>query len=252
MSIGGDINGLYNYLTTNVTVVDKLFSNSILSQLFVIVYDKNLSAQQMIKDLGVNKYDINLKDDLDKEKLRLENMEKKLLAKQKKFEDCYIDSIKKRFDLIYPKNMRKFFDDNLLDNLDEENNNIIYEEDSQNFGNKSQNNPNKTRAQVNNYKQTLIEKKKKKNQKDLSFNPEDLKINRLRIRKKKDLIKLRKIKKIKPRVLRRVFIRNKKIRRTRKNKILITKIRSKIKKNVYIMNSALRSRSAGKKHKRIK
>ena len=49
-SINGDINHLYDELISKNSIIDELFSNFVLNNIYMILYDKNLTPEQMVNN----------------------------------------------------------------------------------------------------------------------------------------------------------------------------------------------------------
>ena len=125
-SIDGDINYLYNELINKNSIIDELFSNFIMNNIYLVLYDKNLTPAQMV-DNFIN-YDINQLGEIQTKENEIINLKNyiEILYKQKEeihkeFSNIYKDKyeVKQKYDLINGKDLN----DEINDDIDMINNN---------------------------------------------------------------------------------------------------------------------------------
>ena len=73
LSIDGNINYLYDELIGMNSIIDELFSNFILGNIYIIMYDKNLTPIQMMDKF--KNFDISKKDEIESKEDEISNLE---------------------------------------------------------------------------------------------------------------------------------------------------------------------------------
>ena len=126
-SINGDINYLYNELVSMNSIIDELFTNFVMNNIYLILYDKNLTPAQMVNNF-IN-YDLNKlndiqskEDEINSLKDYIEILNKQKIEMHKEFETYYKDKyeVKNKYNLISEKNTK-----NDINNIDMINNNYF-------------------------------------------------------------------------------------------------------------------------------
>ena len=119
-SIDGDINYLYNELINKNSIIDELFSNFIMNNIYLVLYDKNLTPAQMV-DNFIN-YDINQLGEIQTKEDEIINLKNyiEILYKQKEeihkeFSNIYKDKyeVKQKYDLINGKDLNDEINDDI-------------------------------------------------------------------------------------------------------------------------------------------
>ena len=132
-SINGDINYLYNELVNMNSIIDELFTNFVLNNIYLILYDKNLTPTQMVNNF-IN-YDLNKLNDIQNKEDEINSLKDyiEILNKQKKemhkeFETYYKDKyeVKNKFNLISDKDIKNNNHDKDINNIDMINNNNYF------------------------------------------------------------------------------------------------------------------------------
>ena len=132
-SINGDINYLYNELVSMNSIIDELFTNFVLNNIYLILYDKNLTPAQMVNNF-IN-YDLNKLNDIQNKEDEINSLKDyiEILNKQKKemhkeFETYYKDKyeVKNKYNLISDKDIKINNHDNDINNIDMINNNNYF------------------------------------------------------------------------------------------------------------------------------
>ena len=164
-SINGDINYLYDELINRNSIIDELFSNSVLNNIYLILYDKNSTPIQMINNFM--NFDLNKSNEIQIKEEEINNLKEQIiiLKKQKdrahnEFVSCFKDKykIKQKYSL----NKDKF--DIINKNNDIINHNLINEKEKKinNINEKEYNSINEgINEEKDNYKNEGIKTRKK-------------------------------------------------------------------------------------------
>ena len=121
-SINGNINYLISQLTNRNPIIEELLNNYILCNIYIIVYDKNLTPSQMINNfinLDFGKYSEEILEEKEnniyKLKKYIEQLEKQKEIYQKEFIKFYKEKfeLKKKFSLIINKNVNNITNETL-------------------------------------------------------------------------------------------------------------------------------------------
>ena len=129
-SINGDINYMYNELVNMNSIIDELFTNFVMNNIYLILYDKNLTPSQMVNNF-IN-YDLdklneiqNKEDEINDLKEYIEKLNKQKQEIHKEFSNICKDKyeIKQNYNLINGKDS-----DNNNDDIDMINNNYSCDE----------------------------------------------------------------------------------------------------------------------------
>ena len=121
-SINGDINYLYNELISMNSILDELFSNLVISNIYLIIYDKNLTPAQMVNNF-IN-YDINKLNDIQNKiqnnEDKIQNLKEYIQTLNKQKEEIHKEfsnfckdkyEIKHKFNLINGNNLNYMFNE---------------------------------------------------------------------------------------------------------------------------------------------
>ncbi len=144
-SINGDINYLYDELINRNSIIDELFTNFVLNNIYLIIYDKNSTPAQMINNFM--NFDTNKLNEIQIKEDEINNLKEQInILKQKKEEihnefvsyckDKY--EIKQKYNLNNEKNIinndvNDIIYHNLNYELEDKNNNIKEEEKEENY-----------------------------------------------------------------------------------------------------------------------
>ena len=135
-SINGDINHLYDELISKNSIIDELFSNFVLNNIYMILYDKNLTPEQMVNNF-IN-YDMsklcdiqNKEDEINSLKDYINILNKQKEEIHKEFSTFCKDKyeIKHKYNLINEdNNFKKSNNDNDVDMINNDYSNYEKEE----------------------------------------------------------------------------------------------------------------------------
>ena len=135
-SINGDINHLYDELISKNSIIDELFSNFVLNNIYMILYDKNLTPEQMVNNF-IN-YDMsklcdmqNKEDEINSLKDYINILNKQKEEIHKEFSTFCKDKyeIKHKYNLINEdNNFKKSNNDNDVDMINNDYSNFEKEE----------------------------------------------------------------------------------------------------------------------------
>jgi hypothetical protein len=129
LSIDGNINDLYDELVRKNSIIDELFTNCVLNNIYLILYDKNLTPIQMINKFTSMNYEENsVKNkiqDKEDEILNLKDYIQKLNKRKEEIHNEFIDfckdkhEIKNKYFLINSTDKNNIYNDinmNAIDN----------------------------------------------------------------------------------------------------------------------------------------
>ena len=124
-SINGDINYMYNELVNRNSIIDELFTNFVMNNIYLILYDKNLTPAQMVNnfmDYDLNKLNEiqNKEDEINDLKIYIGKLNKQKQEMHKEFANFCKDKyeVKQKYNLISGNDS-----DNINDDIDMINNN---------------------------------------------------------------------------------------------------------------------------------
>ena len=147
LSIDGNINDLYDELVRKNSIIDELFTNCVLNNVYLILYNKNLSPSQMINNFSsLNCEENSIKNkiqDKEDEILNLKDYIKKLNKRKEEIHNDFIDfykdkyEVKNKYYLIYNKNKNDVYNEINMNTIDNRyNNRNIHTEDNKIDNNK--------------------------------------------------------------------------------------------------------------------
>jgi hypothetical protein len=147
LSIDGNINDLYDELVRKNSIIDELFTNCVLNNVYLILYNKNLSPSQMINNFSsLNCEENSIKNkiqDKEDEILNLKDYIKKLNKRKEEIHNDFIDFYKDKYEaknkyyLIYKKNTNDIYNEINMNTIDSRyNNRNSHTEDNKNDNNK--------------------------------------------------------------------------------------------------------------------
>jgi hypothetical protein len=153
LSIDGNINDLYDELVRKNSIIDELFTNCVLNNIYLILYDKNLTPIQMINKFTSMNYEENsVKNkiqDKEDEILNLKDYIQKLNKRKEEIHNEFIDfckdkhEIKNKYFLINSTDKNNIYNDinmNVIDNKYNYGNIMhMYTEDNKNNNDKKVN-----------------------------------------------------------------------------------------------------------------
>ncbi len=129
LSIDGNINDLYDELVRKNSIIDELFMNCVLNNIYLISYDKNLTPSQMINNFTTMNCEENViknkildkEDEINNLKDYIERLNKRKEEIHNEFIDFCKDKyeVKKKFYLINDKNKTDIYNEinmNCIDN----------------------------------------------------------------------------------------------------------------------------------------
>jgi hypothetical protein len=146
-SIDGNIINLYNELTNMNCIIDELFTNFIMNNIYMIIYDKNLTPNQMINNfMNFDNEKYNDIQSIEDEISGLKNYIQQLNKKKEKIHNKFVSFCKDKYEVkskyFQINNKDKYFNEEIDLNL---NKMAIEEEEKNDFNNtkNSKNNKNK-------------------------------------------------------------------------------------------------------------
>jgi len=150
LSIDGNINDLYDELVRMNSIIDELFTNCVLNNIYLILYDKNLTPSQMINNfinMNCEENTINNKiHDKEDEILSLKEYIQKLNKRKEEIHNEFIEfckdkyEVKNKYYLINSKNKNDIFTEVGININDNNNNNSMHVEENKNDNEKEINN----------------------------------------------------------------------------------------------------------------
>ena len=152
LSIDGNINYLYDELIKTNCIIDELFSNFILNNIYIVIYDKNLTPNQMIDNF--KNFDINKINDIQSKEQEISNLK------------YYIQKLNKRKEEIHKKFVSickdKYDIKNKYNSINNRNKNNISNEIDMDLNILNNTNGINTKEEINNEK--ILKSKKNKNE----------------------------------------------------------------------------------------
>jgi hypothetical protein len=153
-SIDGNIINLYNELTNMNCIIDELFTNFIMNNIYMIIYDKNLTPNQMINNfMNFDNEKYNDIQSIEDEISGLKNYIQQLNKKKEKIHNKFVSFCKDKYEVkskyFQINNKDKYFNEEIDLNL---NKMAIEEEEKNDFNNtkNSKNSKNKDKENEHN------------------------------------------------------------------------------------------------------
>ena len=118
-SMGGDINYLHDVLINKNPIIDKLFNKIVISDIYAIIYDKNLKPSEMLDNFMNYKEENKFEEEKEEKINKIESLKEyisKLNIKKKEFHNEFISCYQDKFEI---KNIYSFknHDNMLFDNI---------------------------------------------------------------------------------------------------------------------------------------
>jgi hypothetical protein len=165
-SIDGNIINLYNELTNMNCIIDELFTNFIMNDIYIIIYDKNLTPSQMINNfMNFDNEKYNEIQSIEDEISGLQNYIQQLNKRKEKIHNIFVTFCKDKYEI-----KSKYFQlnnkgKNINEEIDFNLNKMVIEEEEKN-------------DDFNNIKNSKISKNKDKDKiKETEHNDIDKSIN---------------------------------------------------------------------------
>ena len=135
-SIDGNIINLYNELTNMNCIIDELFTNFIMNNIYLIIYDKNLTPSQMINNfMNFDNEKYNEIQSIEDEISGLKNYIQQLNKKKEKIHNKFVSFCKDKYEIkskyFQINNKEKYINEEIDLNLNKMD--IEEEEENENF-----------------------------------------------------------------------------------------------------------------------
>ena len=135
-SIDGNIINLYNELTNMNCIIDELFTNFIMNNIYLIIYDKNLTPSQMINNfMNFDNEKYNEIQSIEDEISGLKNYIQQLNKKKEKIHNKFVSFCKDKYEIkskyFQINNKDKYINEEIDLNLNKMD--IEEEEENENF-----------------------------------------------------------------------------------------------------------------------